>query len=513
MPDDLLQKPFNTLDGLVRGLAAEQPLVTALICDDQRMTYAELDRLMDRVAASLQRDRITQGESIAICAGNSIFHAAIFLGAARAGVVTALLPPLLTPDSLLKMLEDCAARALFLDPAAAATLAPVRGRIAAPAILIDGPPSASAFEAWLVPEGTRPKPAHVLPRSPLNIIYSSGTTGAPKGVVQPAVMRWLHAQQGRIFDGPALMLISTPLYTTGASTILLMTLGSGGTAVLMRRFEAHAFLELAQAVRATHAALTPVQYRRILAAPEFDRFDLSSFKMTYSMAAPSSAGLKAEILRRWPGGLTEIYGATEGGACVLRADLRPDKLHTVGRPGPHTELRVIDDAGVELPVGDVGEIVAHTAAIMTGYHNHPELTAEAEWRDAAGRRYFRTGDIGRLDDEGFLTLLDRKKDMIISGGFKVYPSDLEEVLRGHDAVLDAAVVAAPSERWGETPLAFVVLRSPAAETAGALLAWANARLGKTQRLSEVRLVEDLPRNPLGKVLKRELRQRLGQEPV
>ena len=502
--DDLIEKQFETLDDLIRVLAAEQPSAFALICEDHSLTYAGLDRLMDRVAAALQRDRIAPGQAIAICASNSIEHAAIFLGAARAGVVTALLPTAVAPDSLVRMIADCDARAVFLDAAAAELLAQVRP-VDLAIIAID---EAEALDAWLAPEGARPDRVEVGPQTPCNIIYSSGTTGTPNGVVQPAAMRWIHVQQGRILDGPAVMLISTPLYTTGGATILLMTLGSRGTAVIMRRFDARAFLELAQRVRATHAALTPVQYQRILADPDFGRFDLSSFKMTYSIAAPAPAALKAEILRRWPGGLTEIYGTTEGGACVLRADERPDKLHTVGLPGPRSVLKIIDEAGGELPVGEAGEVVAHSAAIMSGYHKHPELTAQAGWRDEAGRWFFRTGDIGRLDDEGFLTLIDRKKDMIISGGFKIYPSDLEEVLMGHAEVQDAAVVGGPSARWGETPVAFVVARPGAAPDPKDLLAWANARLGKVQRLAEVRLADDLPRNVLGKVLKRELRRRL-----
>ena len=503
--DDLIEKPFETLDDLIRVLAAEQPSVFALICDDHRLTYSGLDRLMDRVAAALQRDRIAPGQVIAICAGASVEHAAVFLGATRTGVAVALLPSSVAPDSLGRMIADCDARALFLDAAAADLLAQVHPAFAIPAIAIDDP---AALDAWLAPNGVRPAPVEVGPQTACNIIYSSGTTGTPKGVVQPCAMRWIHVQQGRILDGPAVMLISTPLYTTGGSTILLMTLGSKGTATIMRRFDARAFLELAQGVRATHAALTPVQYQRILADPDFDRFDLSSFKMTYSIAAPAPAALKAEILRRWPGGLTEIYGATEGGACVLRADERPDKLHTVGRPGPRSVLKIIDEAGAELPVGEAGEVVAHSAATMTGYHNHPELTAQAGWRDGEGRWFFRTGDIGRLDDEGFLTLIDRKKDMIISGGFNVYPSDLEEVLMRHGDVQDAAVVGAPSQKWGETPVAFIVARTGAAPVPEELRIWANARLGKVQRLAEVRLIDDLPRNVLGKVLKRDLRVRL-----
>ena len=211
-------------------------------------------------------------------------------------------------------------------------------------------------------------------------------------------------------------------------------------------------------------------------------------------------------LRRWPGALVDLYGLTEGGGtCVLMAHEHPDKLHTVGRPVAGHDVRIIDEQGNELPAGQTGEIVGHSPIMMSGYHKLPGPTRAAEWRDASGKRYIRTGDVGRFDADGFLVLLDRKKDMIISGGFNVYPSDIEAVLARHADVAEASVVGVPSERWGETPVAFVVLRAGAARDANALVAWVNARVGKTQRVAAVELVDALPRSGVGKVLKRELR--------
>jgi len=170
------------------------------------------------------------------------------------------------------------------------------------------------------------------------------------------------------------------------------------------------------------------------------------------------------------------------------------------------DIRLIDELGNEVAAGEVGEIVGHSPAMMTGYYRQPDKTAEAEWYDPSGKRFIRTGDMGRFDADGFLTLLDRKKDMIISGGFNVYPSDLEAELRSHPDVADVAVVGARSEQWGETPVAFVVRRAHAPIDADTLLAWVNARLGKMQRLSALTFIETLPRSPIGKVLKRELRE-------
>ena len=236
--------------------------------------------------------------------------------------------------------------------------------------------------------------------------------------------------------------------------------------------------------------------------------------MKFCTSAPFAAALKADVVARWPGGLIEFYGMTEGGGtCILAAHEHPTKLHTVGQPAEGHDLRVIDEAGAELAHGAIGEVVGHSAGMMTGYHGQPGKTAEAEWFDATGKRFIRTGDVGRFDDEGFLTLLDRRKDMVISGGFNLYPSDLEAVLRQHPAVAEAAVAGVPSERWGETPAAWVVVREGAAIEPEALRAWANERLGKTQRIAYLSFADELPRSAIGKILKRELRDRfLAQQP-
>jgi acyl-CoA synthetase (AMP-forming)/AMP-acid ligase II len=191
---------------------------------------------------------------------------------------------------------------------------------------------------------------------------------------------------------------------------------------------------------------------------------------------------------------------------VLQAHLHPDKLHTVGQPAPGHDIRLIDDAGRELPPGAAGEVVGRSRAMMTGYHGRPDLTAQTEWRDAGGQRFLRTGDIGRFDDDGFLVLVDRKKDLIISGGFNVYPADLEAVLRQHPAIAEAAVVGVSSAQWGETPVAFVVARDGVPCEAAEVLAWVNSRVGKVQRLADVRVIPEMPRSAIGKVLKRELRE-------
>jgi long-chain acyl-CoA synthetase len=476
-------RDFVPIADLIGAHAAQQPGHAALIQGERALDYASLDALMDRVAAALQRDGIGPRETIAICAANSIDYAALFLGALRAGVAVAPLAPSSTAESIASMVADCGAKRLF-------TLA------------------GGEFEDWLAPAGAKPEPVAVQPDWPFNIIYSSGTTGVPKGIVQSHAMRWGHMRRGKTYGYGlrAVTLLSTPLYSNTTLVSFFPTLALGGTVVLMAKFDVAQYLALAEKHRVTHTMLVPVQYQRIMAHPDFDKYDLSSFRMKFSTSAPFPAALKAEVLRRWPGGLIEVYGMTEGGGtCILAAHEHPDKLHTVGRPAEGHDIRLIDEQGREVAPGEAGEVVGRSPLMMTGYHNQPQKTAEAEWHDASGKRFIRTGDVGRFDADGFLTLLDRKKDMIISGGFNIYPSDLEAVLGAHPGVAEVAVVGVPSARWGETPVAFVVPKPGAAPLAADLLAWANARLGKTQRLADLRLAPELPRSAIGKVLKRALR--------
>jgi acyl-CoA synthetase (AMP-forming)/AMP-acid ligase II len=509
---DIADIPFVSLPDAVRRHARERGDTPALVCDGETLSYAALDRLAERCASALQRDGIAPQEVVAICAGASPRYVAAFIGALRVGAAVAPLSPSAHPDSLAAMIANAGARVLLLDEPVAQALGTVALPPGLTVIRLDAPgtPAAPGFDAWLAPQGTAARRVEIQPEWAFNIIYSSGTTGTPKGIVQSHAMRFAYSARGaeRGYGPGSVTLTATPLYSNTTLVSFFPTLALGGTVVLMPKFDVTGYLDLAQRHRATHTMLVPVQYQRLIAHPDFDRYDLSSFRAKSCTSAPFAAGVKAEIVRRWPGVLSEFYGMTEGGAsCELCANDHPDKLHTVGKPMPGHEMRIIDEQGREVDPGAIGEVVGRSPTMMTGYYRQPDKTAEAEWFDAAGQRYIRTGDIGRFDADGFLVLMDRKKDMIISGGFNVYPSDLEQVLVTHPDVAEAAVVGVASERWGETPVGFVTLRDGAVATGAALAEWANARLGRTQRLADVVVVEALPRSPIGKVLKRELRDR------
>ena len=508
--------PFRALPDLVREHARQRPQALAMCDDEIALTWAQLDQLVDSVAASLQRDGLRLGDVAALCAAPCVRYAAVFLGVLRCGAVVAPLSPSVTPQVFAAMLGDAQARVLFVDTSTRQLLQ-ADGMASAMVVMLDQAPNVSDvksgphwphWEDWLVADPVQPIPVDIAPEDPCNIIYSSGTTDTPKGIVQSHGMRWAHVVRGGGFAyGPeSVTLLATPLYSNTTLVSFFPTLAWGGCVRLMTRFNALRYLQIAQAIRASHTMLVPVQYQRIMALPQFGEFDLSAFKAKFCTSAPFRAELKADVLARWPGGLVEFYGMTEGGgSCILVAHLHPDKLHTIGQPAASSDMRLIDEDGHELPAGAIGEIVGHSPGMMTGYHRRPELTREVEWFDAHGKRFIRSGDVGRFDADGFLTLLDRRKDMIISGGFNIYPSDLEAQLRQHPGVQDVAVTGVPSEQWGETPVAFVRRRSGATDEAAQIMAWYNARAGKMQRLATLYFIDELPRSAIGKVLKRELR--------
>jgi acyl-CoA synthetase (AMP-forming)/AMP-acid ligase II len=493
----LLRHDFGRLDQLVAAHAAEHPDFPAVALRERVLTYAELDALTDRLAAALQRDGLDKGAVIAICAGASLEYIALFLAASRAGVVVAPVASWLHPDSMITLLQDTGAQRLFTDNPLLAEASGV------PAVMFED------LGDWMAPPEARPKPVQILPEDAHCLMYSSGSTGAPKGVIQTYQHRW-RLLTVTVATHRESYLVSTPLSSSVTTFAWAKPMAVGGTAVLMGKFDALEFLQLAQTWRITNAVLAPVQAQRILAHPDFDRFDLSSFRSKVILAAPSTPELKAELLRRWPGGLTEIYAMSEGGvASYLDAAAHPDKLHTVGKPQAGVTLKVIDDEGAELEPGSVGELVGRSKTMMQGYHNQPEATDSAFWRDADGKPYVKSGDIGRVDPDGFVELLGRKKDVIISGGQNIYPRDLEAALERHPAVQAVAVVGRKNRRWGEEPVAFVSLNPGWAVDPRSLYDWMCERLGRRQRPAEVIILEELPMSPVGKVLKAELRARLA----
>jgi len=510
------------IDQILQLTAQSNSDMFALADSRQRFMWPELDETLNQIANALIKYGIQPNQRIAILGRNSVDYALLFLGGLRAGICIVPLSTLASSEALAGMVNDSEAKLLFVSRDYWALIHPVTNKLST---LLPGGlkmlesegldvdhNDLQSFSSFIEDASSAPVDIPISLDWGFNLIYSSGTTGLPKGIMQSRRYRALEAQAlaGLGFDKNSRALISTPLYSNTTLFMFFSILANGGTVFLMEKFSTSEFLAISQREKITHTVLVPVQYERLLKDPDFDSADLSSYQFKCSTSAPLHTTVKQSLLARWPeGGLWEFYGMTEGGVnCALAAHERPDKLDTVGQPGEGCDVRIIDEQGNELPQGEAGEIVGSSDRIMDGYHNRHEATQEVIWYNAEGVRYHRSGDIGWFDDEGFLHLLDRKKDMIISGGFNVYAIDLERVLLSHSDVDDVAVIAAPSEQWGETPLAFVVLASGSMIDAEVLRQWANGQLGKAQRISAVEFIDKLPRSPIGKVLKRALRDGL-----
>lgn len=507
----VIQEPAD-IDRLLQAAARSAPERIALADGQRSVTWGELDRRINRIARALMARGVKPDDNVAVLGTNSVAYVETMLATIRARACTVPLSSYVTANTRAAMVGDSGSRLLFVSALYEAEMRALTREMG----LSDSQvlPLDDGFLAQLM-QGMpdTPLPAEFSPDQGFNLIYSSGTTGIPKGIFQSR--RYRASESGSVRDrfgitNESRAMIATPLCSNTTLFFLAAVLSAGGATLVMEKFDAGKWLELAERWRPTDVVLVPVQYRRLLDHPAFDRTDLSSFRNKFCTSAPMPAATKAEILKRWPaGGFSEFYGMTEGGVgTVLRAHEHPDKLDTVGLPNPGVEMHVIDEAGRLLPQGEVGEIVGRSESMMGGYYGREKETAEASWFDAEGRRFQRSGDTGWFDAEGFLHLLDRKKDVIISGGFNVYAIDLENVLTQHPDVVEAAVIAAPSREWGETPVAYVVLRHQASSEEIRL--WANERLGKTQRISQIIATEALPRSPIGKVLKRELRTRFAK---
>ncbi|MBX7494881.1 acyl--CoA ligase [Qipengyuania sp. 6B39] len=500
-----LTEPFGSFPQIIADNASALGDQVALRDDEGELGWAELGDRVERIAARLQDDGLARGQSVAILGYSSIPYALVFLAAVRAGGVAAPLTTSASPEQLAGMAADSGAKHIFIDRAKLAELGDdcFPGMVR---VVLD-----EDVDDWMAPAGTKAAAFDPQPGDPFNIIYSSGTTGVPKGIVHSHQMRWRQfaaTASSWLENGlPVRSLASTPLYSNTTMVAFLPPLLAGGTVRVMRKFDVLRWLEFAQGDRTTVTMLVPVQYRRLMQEPRFDDFDLSALQLKYCTSAPFPAHLKREVLDRMPGALIEIYSMTEGGVvCLLEAHKFPDKLHTVGRPAPGSELKVLDDEDRPVAPGTPGNLIGRSQTMMMGYKNQPEKTREGYWSDPeTGEVWQRMGDIGRVDAEGFVELVGRAKDMIISGGFNIFPVDLEDELAKEADVVEAAVIGVPSERWGETPVGFVTLK-PDARGCDAIMAAVNSRLGKTQRLAQLHAIADMPRSHIGKLLKTELRE-------
>ena len=495
--------------------AAYRPDHIAVVFRDRRLTHLEFNRSINQTANLLLEIGIRKGDKVATILPNCLELLETYWACAKIGAVVVPLSTLLLEPAMASLLRDSDSAAVISNAGFSDLLDRIKADLTAIEqdryLLTDftdqkGYRDYHALKA--AASENEPEGITVSDDDPFNIMYSSGTTGLPKGIVHT---HYIRANYATIFASSYRM---TPESVTmhagaivfnGAFVDLMPTVFVGATYVLLDRFDPVEYIDVVQKENVTHVMLVPSQIIALLGAPNFSYEKLQSLEMILTLGAPLLREHKEALTKALPGRFYELYGLTEGFVTVLDREDYAAKPDSVGVPPPFFEMQIMDVDDNVLPPGKVGEIRGRGPILTPGYYKRPDLTTEA-----IRNGWLYSGDMGYVDEDGFLYLVDRKKDMIISGGVNVYPRDIEEIVVQHPAVREAAVFGVPHDKWGETPLAAVILHKSGSENAEALKDWINQRVGaKFQRVYDVVILDEFPRNVAGKTLKREMRDQYG----
>lgn len=494
--------PPPTLLELLRRFAKERAEAPGLWFGGECLTFAELDRRSSRLANGLIEKGVGAGDRVAILARNHPLFYELLFATMKIGAMMMPLNWRLSSGELTAIIADGEPRLLLLDP-----------ELNCSAGTIDVVTLGPAFEAWRDAQDAADPQRESDLSEPALLLYTSGTTGRPKGVmITPVNLAYVErtAREAWGFTADSVNIVAMPLFHIGGIGYGMMALSQGGATVLLRQPDPAEVVAAMRDHGATHGFFVPTVLERIL--DHLERSDLAPpttlQRLVYG-AAPISRPTLDRALALLGCGFDHAYGMTETAGTVIalppadHLDDQDQRLRSIGHPFPWVELRIADLAsGVDLPAGEVGEILVRSPMVAKGYWRQPVETAAAI--DEAG--WLHTGDAAMRDAEGFVTLVDRFKDMIVSGGENIYPREIETVLLAHDEVADVAVIGIPHERWGETPAAFIVASKHGSLTEEELRAFTRERLAHYKCPSLFRIVDDLPRNPSGKVLKGEMRK-------
>ncbi len=495
---------------ILRRAAARAPEKTAILAGSRRLSFAEYDRLANRFAHLLIAAGIRPGDRVACSLWNSPEYGVVHFGNARAGSILVHIPPLYAPREIAQIVSRTEPRALVadagvLDRVAPETLRAVGTVIAAGASGFDG---ALGFDEAI---GGQPEHAPDLeldPGAPAAMTFTGGTTGEPRGAVVNHRARHVSAvttaREHRVTDQDIVAVITPMCHAVGLMIWHQAAVVAGAASVVFRKWDPEEFFAETERRRISSAFLVPVQVRDLLRAPGFDRDRLASLKNIGVGGAPTPPGLIAEWRAALPCcGYTDHYGQSETGPLTI---LKPEETAahsgTVGRAAAGVELRIVDPAGDPVEPEAVGELIARGPFLMDGYFGDEAETARY-FRSADGWGW--TGDLARADEQGYLRLVGRTRDLIISGGCNIYPGEIETALLSHPGVEDCAVFGAPDERWGEAPVACVVRSAGGQAAAGELIAHCTDQRARYKRPREIVFVEAIARTPTGKVPKQLLR--------
>jgi fatty-acyl-CoA synthase len=502
----------NNPSAIFKIHAANSPDAIALQWRDRKISFGELNAEMDQLALGLRRRGLGRGSSVVLMMRNRPEFIALQSGAARLGAAAVSVSWRSTPAELVYLATHCGAKAIFFEADLASTVAEAKKSL--PSILAENfiavggdVEGCASFDEIRSGGGEFVQEKGVEDDAAI-VIYTSGTTGKPKGAVRkfpkdalPAFLRFIAETPLRCDD---VHLVTCPLYHSTAIGFMSMSLILGATCVLMDEFKPEPFLEHVQRFGVTTTAIVPTMLHRVMAlGPDvLAKYDVRTMRAIFSGGAPLPGPLGTAVMDHFGDILFNFYGATETSLVTLAkpADLRAAPW-TIGKAVPGNEIRLLDDAGHEVPDGQVGELYARNKMLVDGYHKDSDAT-QASMNDG----FFSVGDLARRDRDGRYFLEGRKRDMIISGGVNVYPAEVEGALESHPDVAEAAVVGVPDVEWGERVRAFVVARPSANLDDAALKLWCRERLAGPKVPREFVFLDALPRNPTGKVLKRELRE-------